>query len=243
MLGVLILLMRDARIVMGLQSYALFHQHTAAMKEVENINLLPAKINHKRRLGNILSTSRANGEHASGENNLKDSTSSAITTAKSYHLLISKGVPLKIILWTVFVYFLGKVSSHALFLTDANSIFARFLLPLFASACCAGQVLLNIAFAGAGCAGFNKCFGPLRPLFIAVLIQSTYSSFMRYGHHQVLKYILTTSITWLFALMPDMVHWLNMNGFDRFRPLATSESVVWDEKIMSRNVLTLNIPR
>jgi hypothetical protein len=75
-------------------------------------------------------------------------------------------------------------------------------IPLLSSACCAFQLFLNAFFAGAGCAGFNKKLGPLRPYFTSVLLFTTIQTFSKHKIAQL-------SLAWAVALMPEAVHVTN----------------------------------
>jgi hypothetical protein len=80
-----------------------------------------------------------------------------------------------------------------------------FSLPLLSSSCCAIQLALN-TIAGVGCAGFNTTLGPLRPLFISILLMTTINSF-RAGM-QMNQIILS----WAVSLMPEFVHFINIRS-------------------------------
>ena len=57
---------------------------------------------------------------------------------------------------------LGKVSTFV----------QMVVLPMLASACCFIQLIINATVTASGCAGFNKHLGPLRPLFVGILLNS-----------------------------------------------------------------------
>jgi copper chaperone CopZ len=74
------------------------------------------------------------------------------------------------------------------------------VLPLLSSSCCLIQLLINVLVGAGGCAGFNTVLGPVRPLFLAMLVSlniftgaSLRQSLWRYS----------------IALMPEGVHFWN----------------------------------
>lgn len=101
----------------------------------------------------------------------------------------------------------------------------RISLPLLSSSCCAVQLFLN-AIAGAGCAGFNTVLGPLRPLFVSMLLFTTLNSFSTYGGKQIFQLVLS----WAVALMPEFIHYLNQK-------LAKKEMVQSKEDSLSASGL------
>lgn len=44
------------------------------------------------------------------------------------------------------------------------------ILPLLSSSCCLIQLVINVLVGAGGCAGFNTLLGPVRPLFLAILV-------------------------------------------------------------------------
>ena len=61
------------------------------------------------------------------------------------------------------------------------------VLPLLSSSCCLIQLLINAMVGAGGCAGFNTILGPVRPIFLALLVglniltgASVQQSFWRY---------------------------------------------------------------
>lgn len=91
----------------------------------------------------------------------------------------------------------------------ANNI----VLPLMASACCMLQLLINI-LAG-GCAGFNTVLGPIRPYSLGLLLYLTATT-TPHGNHK----LLTHSLRWSVALMPEGLHF--WNALVRRRRVAAS---------------------
>lgn len=81
------------------------------------------------------------------------------------------------------------------------SVSTKFILPLFASACCMIQLLMNLLAVG-GCAGFNTILGPIRPIFISILM---FLTVIRFSYIPIYIHIIRWSIT----LMPEMVHIYN----------------------------------
>ncbi|KAG7363285.1 hypothetical protein IV203_026645 [Nitzschia inconspicua] len=82
----------------------------------------------------------------------------------------------------------------------ATSAAPNVVLPLLSSSCCLLQLLINVMVGAGGCAGFNSILGPVRPLFLAILVSlnlhtgaSLRQSLFRYS----------------LALMPEGVHYWN----------------------------------
>lgn len=138
--------------------------------------------------------------------------------SRKYHLINSPDVPLQIFLWTAIFTLIRlaapRVGTSTAYFTMAKNSFI--LLPLFSSACCAIQIALNIILTGMGCVGFNKVFGPLRPLFLSILIHWTWNiatlliSSPR-SKRQSLVLLFTLVASWSVALFPEIIHYVNTN--------------------------------
>lgn len=72
-----------------------------------------------------------------------------------------------------------------------------YALPMLAGSCCFIQLVMNV-LAG-GCAGFNSLLGPIRPLFLSLLV---YITWIRYTDVPLWTHILR----WFIALLPELVH-------------------------------------
>ncbi|CAJ1327205.1 unnamed protein product [Effrenium voratum] len=87
------------------------------------------------------------------------------------------------------------------------------VLALLGSACCALQLLLNAL--GAGCGGFNKHLGPMRPLFLGLLLASMVTT------RQPFQVLLQLSI----AFLPEMVQLRNLTVHRKTRKLKPTLEV------------------
>lgn len=85
--------------------------------------------------------------------------------------------------------------------TVGRSLVGGVGLPLLSSACCAVQLLLNAL--SVGCAGLNTHLGPLRPLFVSLLLLFTVTS----GGNGAGR---ATIASWTLALLPELVHGRNL---------------------------------
>lgn len=109
----------------------------------------------------------------------------------SYHLVWSPGVPQKTVAsaigWSALLVWMGKASPGGWWNYGA--------LPLLASSCCLLQLVLNFVVAG-GCVGFNTWLGPVRPLFLGLLVAQTLRPPRRV-------------LPWALALLPEGLHLWN----------------------------------
>jgi len=123
---------------------------------------------------------------------------------EKYHLIYSTGVPLQIALWTLLFTSFRLLRKNKYYHASTTT---TILLPIFSSACCAVQLALNMLFTGMGCAGFNKVFGPLRPIFLSILLHWTWDILFRAFNKPFL--LLTILSSWALALLPEITHYLN----------------------------------
>lgn len=162
-----------------------------------------------------------------------DTTSREKISAKSYYLVTSPGA-LKKTLGISFGILLLKTIRHNVSSDLKLNVafkYTQLVLPFVASACCAAQVAINILLTGAGCVGLNKRFGPLRPIFLALLINSTLTL-------SVLSSFRLASLallSWLVALMPEIVHAYNRSNIRR-------NSVATDLTFSRSDRIKVNIP-
>jgi len=113
------------------------------------------------------------------------------------------------------------------------------LLPLLSSSCCALQLLIN-AIAGVGCAGFNTILGPVRPIFLSVLMYATAMSFPGPKMNGLGKWCSNTAITFFLALMPELLHIWNNNSWRRLASQVTTATTANDAKVGA--TVELDIP-
>ena len=93
-----------------------------------------------------------------------------------------------------------------------SRLLRQLLLPLLSSSCCAVQLVINII--GIGCAGLNTVLGPTRPFFLSLLVYSAASSYP--GLQAGLgKWCRNTTISFFFALMPELLHKWNNHSWSR----------------------------
>lgn len=71
------------------------------------------------------------------------------------------------------------------------------LLPLLSSSCCLLQLMINALVGAGGCAGFNSLLGPVRPMFLSLLVYLNWSA-----RPPLSKGIVRLSL----ALLPELVH-------------------------------------
>merc|ERR1712232_297412 len=97
-------------------------------------------------------------------------------------------------------------TAHPSLLLVANHVF----LPLLSSSCCAVQLAVNavavLLGAGAGCVGFNKVLGPIRPYLLAAMI--VYSNVLS-GSPLRASGILSLSSRYAITFLPELVYWWN----------------------------------
>jgi hypothetical protein len=152
-------------------------------------------------------------------------SSSSSTEVKSYYLIWSRGFWQRFVwmiatLWGMHLlqwdarlsqmvakYWQVFSSSFPVTALQSSQLFiagGRFapnvLLPLLGSSCCLIQLVINVLVGAGGCAGFNTILGPVRPLFLAILVMlnivtgaSLRQSLWRYS----------------IALLPEGVHFWN----------------------------------
>ena len=127
--------------------------------------------------------------------------------AKSYYLIQSPGMIKKTIISLCVLVATQTIFSIIKFpsIPIVNNKSLQFFLPFLASACCAGQLLINLIITGASCAGFNKVLGPMRPISLALLILLTSQARLSMLH----KTLPMVCLSWIIAIMPEFVHWLN----------------------------------
>mmetsp|Transcript_40905 Transcript_40905/g.59774 ORF Transcript_40905/g.59774 Transcript_40905/m.59774 type:complete len:441 (-) Transcript_40905:248-1570(-) len=122
-------------------------------------------------------------------------------------------------------------------------------LPLLSSSCCAIQLLLNAISAGLGCVGFNSYLGPLRPYFLSFLMYSTTilsfpssSSLIEKGafRRSTQKWVITFVVSWLIALMPEIVYaWNNVSSRRRVTSIKKEDNSALET---TKATLELDIP-
>ena len=149
---------------------------------------------------------------------------------KSYYLIQSPGVIKKTLISLILITAMKnlvsvlKINAISSLQFRSNKLIQT-LLPFLASACCAGQLIINILFTGASCAGFNKFFGPIRPILLAWLILSTAKSQVRLSS----KALVATVLSWSIAVMPEIIHWLNLRYLQNYkfgkRTIKTNQSL------------------
>ena len=96
-----------------------------------------------------------------------------------------------------------------------SRLIRQILLPLLSSSCCAVQLVINVM--GIGCAGLNTVLGPFRPFFLSLLVYFTAISYP--GLQSGLgKWCGNTAISFVFALMPELLHkWNHSLSFRKGR--------------------------
>ena len=103
-----------------------------------------------------------------------------------------------------------------------SRLIRQLLLPLLSSSCCAVQLVINVI--GIGCAGLNTVLGPIRPLFLSLLVYSTAISYP--GRQAGLgTWCRNTATSFLFALMPELLHIWNNHSWRRREGRATLLSI------------------
>lgn len=142
------------------------------------------------------------------------------TNLESYYLLSSKKVWFSIAAYTIGLAVaqsvlkrigvsIGLPHSTAQVLTSSRVI-SKWILPHLASACCIIQLIGNL-FLGVGCFGLNTYLGPLRPIFVSMLLLSS-----RVSLQQHLSWVTHLLIPWIIALMPEWIHLSNRFSVKRF---------------------------
>ena len=149
---------------------------------------------------------------------------------EKYHLIYSTGVPLQIALWTLILTSFRLLRKSKYYHASAAT---TVLLPIFSSACCAVQLAFNMLFTGMGCAGFNKVFGPLRPIFLSILLHWTWDSLFRAFSKPFL--LLSILSSWALALLPEITHYVNT----RTNAIKTSTSGTNDNSQMVEILLSV----
>ncbi|KAL3928784.1 MAG: hypothetical protein SGARI_004937 [Bacillariaceae sp.] len=93
-----------------------------------------------------------------------------------------------------------NIVSHQWKATRLAGATQNMVLPLLSSSCCLVQLLINAMVGAGGCAGFNTILGPVRPIFLALLV----------GLNILTRASLKQSL-WRFALalMPEGVQLWN----------------------------------
>ena len=103
-----------------------------------------------------------------------------------------------------------------------SRLIRQILLPLLSSSCCAVQLVINVI--GIGCAGLNTVLGPFRPFFLSLLVYFTAISYP--GLQAGLgKWCGNTAISFVFALMPELLHeWNHSLSFRKGRATQMNNS-------------------
>ena len=153
------------------------------------------------------------------ENHIDEEFSHPIPLSSKYYLL-TYDVWKRIISFTSVLLLLKMMFHHYVFSAPLwlrnymkfwplvyNCCQRSFILPLLSSSCCVVQLLLN-AIASLGCIGFNTILGPLRPIFISILLFTTVTS-LSIEKSQVVR----MTLSWLIAIMPEIVHYINKSDF------------------------------
>lgn len=101
-------------------------------------------------------------------------------------------------------------------LSSTSKAYNLLVLPMLSSACCTLQLAIN-ALTSLGCAGFNKVLGPVRPIFLAILLHNT---------ARMTKTAM--ALSWIVALSPELVHLRNqkIQYNDETMTMAPASSMV-----------------
>ena len=195
----------------------------------------------RQSVGGVALLSRANRGGSSTPSTRKSTTAGSSPSSssddgvgRSYHLIWSPSFGRNLLLSTAILFVLGHIhmfppivticmgdchndisTSTATGTVDISSSLSRLirllLLPLLSSSCCALQLLMN-TIAGVGCAGFNNVLGPVRPIFLSFLVHSSVRTFPGPTMTGLGKWCSNTAISFLFALMPELLHIWNNNA-------------------------------
>lgn len=192
----------------------------------------------RQSVGGVALLSRANRGGSSTPSTRKSTTAGSSPSSsddgvgRSYHLIWSPSFGRNLLLSTAILFVLRYIhmfppivtmgdchndisTSTATGTVDISSSLSRLirllLLPLLSSSCCALQLLMN-TIAGVGCAGFNNVLGPVRPIFLSFLVHSSVRTFPGPTMTGLGKWCSNTAISFLFALMPELLHIWNNNA-------------------------------